>query len=100
MTLGCHLALDRTPKAYGEEDGANNDVEAMEARGHEEGRTEHPALDGEIGMMILKRLANGEAHTQSDCEREANDQILTVVHKQSVMCPCHRCARKQKDHGH
>src|SRR5689334_10132567 len=68
-----------------EEAGADDDVEAVEARRHEEGRGVDAVLEAESGVRVLPGLQAGEGDTEDDGEAEALDQPLAVVLEQRVM---------------
>src|SRR5687768_57302 len=54
------LAHVGTDQAHGEEDGADDDMRAMEAGRHEKGRAIDVAFEGKSGMAVFIRLHGGE----------------------------------------
>src|SRR5690606_14091889 len=60
MVLRGEVPLDRAEQANREEDGADDDVEAVEAGRHVEGRRVDAAVEGEGRLVIFQRLERGE----------------------------------------
>src|SRR5262245_524404 len=60
VLLGCEMARQRAEQAHGEEQGADDDVRAVEAGGHEESGAVDVAGILEAGMRVLVGLAGGE----------------------------------------
>src|SRR5690348_10117120 len=75
-----------------EEAGADDDVEAVEARRHEEGRGIDPAFEAEGGVAVLPGLEPGEADAEDDGQSQPADQSLAVVLEQRMVRPGDRGA--------
>ena len=72
MALRREVAGAGAEPADDQEAGADDDVEAVEAGGEEEGRGIDPAADElERRVGVLDRLAQREAEAQQDGEAEA-----------------------------
>ena len=126
MAGGRELAGNGAAQAHGQEDGADDDMGAMKARGHEEGRTIDGAqiaagnarngqagmgrvgegrqrqmveAEGERRMGIFIGLDAGEAGAQQHGDQKPLDGALAVAGLDGVMRPGHRGARGQQDQG-
>src|SRR3989304_8691946 len=97
MLLRREVAAHRPDQAYRQEDGADNDVEAMEARGHEEGRAVDVVGEAEAGMHVLIGLGGGEQDAQYDGASEPKHETSAIVVEQRMMRPGHRRARGEQD---
>src|ERR1044071_5650330 len=71
MTRRGELAGHSAEEADSEEDRADDDVEAVKARRHEEGRAIDVARIGERCVAVLIGLERGEAHAEDNGERKA-----------------------------
>ncbi len=92
-------------QANGQEDGADQNVETVEARGHEEDRT----IELRIGcglteeivsvqdMVIFVGLNAGEDDAQQDRQQQAGLGGLPVAGLKCMVSPGHRRARQQQD---
>ena len=90
-------AID-TQQAHEQEDGANQNVEAVETRRHKEVGTIDIAIKGEPGMTIFIDLEHCEKRTQSDGNDQSPLDILAIVFMhQCVVGPCGQTARAQQD---
>ena len=70
MMLGLEMTRPRPEKAHDQEAGSNDNVEAVEARRHEEGRAVYPTCEGKSSMGIFVGLQNREADAQTNSDRE------------------------------
>src|SRR4029079_18039615 len=70
MMLHGERATDSTDQTHSEEDGADDNVEAVEARRHEEGRAVDVMREAEAGMSVFIGLAGRE----QDAEHHGADQ--------------------------
>src|SRR3546814_15212551 len=71
--------------AHDQEDGPDQDVEAVEAGGHVEGRRIDAVLETEGGVAVLHRLQGGEADPEQDGDAETEQQVLAVAVEQRRM---------------
>ena len=53
VVLGCKMVLDLAEEADGQEGGANNDMEAVEACGHKEGGAVDAVGNCEGGFVVF-----------------------------------------------
>ena len=97
MLLRREVAAHGTDQAHGEEDGADDDVEAVEAGRHEEGRAIDVVGEAEAGMHVLIGLAGGEQDAEHDGAEQAQHQAPAIALEQRVMRPGHRGARGEQD---
>src|SRR5438552_15255195 len=83
MLLGAEVALERAEQADGQEYGPDDDMETVEASGHEEGRAIDiaaiVAIEGKGGMGIFIGLDRGEQQTEADGEGETPFQALRTL---------------------
>src|SRR6185312_8568165 len=86
----------RAEEIHSEEAGADDDMEAVEARRHEEGRGIDAVLEAESGVAVLVALQRGEADAEDDGQSQAAHQALAVVLEQRVMRPGDRGAGSQQ----
>ena len=91
----------RAEQADDQEDGSDDDMEAVEAGRHEEGRAIDVAAivaaEGESGVGIFIGLDGGEQEAEHDGAGEAPFEALAVVVEQRVMRPGDGGARGQED---
>ena len=101
MLLRREMALECPEQANGEEDRSDDHMEAMEARGHEEGRTIDVSAigsaEGKGRMSIFIGLDGSEERTQGNGEAEAVDQPLPVIVQKRVVRPGDGRARGEQD---
>src|SRR5690349_15670408 len=97
MVIGLEMPGERAEEIHGEEAGADDDMEAVEAGRHEERRGIDPAFEAEGGVAVLPGLEAGEADAEDDGQSEAADQPFAVVLEQRVMRPGDRGAGSQQD---
>src|SRR3546814_16484362 len=76
MLFGCEPAIYGAEQADGKEDGADGDMETMEAGGHEEGRTIDAAAERKCRMGIFEGLEGGEDQAEHHGEDEALNKAL------------------------
>ena len=69
-----------TEQTNGQEDGADDHVESMEAGGHEECRTIDVAVECEGSVGIFIGLTDGEDHTKQNRQRKAPLQTFAGHH--------------------
>src|SRR5947209_16452408 len=93
------VALVGADQAHGEENRADDDVEAVEARRHEEGRAINAAFEGERRVGIFIGLDAGERETEQDRAPQAELKAVAVAVDQAVVCPGDRRSRAQQDQG-
>src|SRR5262249_30289350 len=86
-------------EAHNQEDRADDNVSAMEARRHEECGAINVAAEVEVRVRVLISLHASERQTQQDREDQAPFESLPVVFKQRMVRPGDRRARGQKDQG-
>src|SRR5579862_4441002 len=79
----------RSDQADGQEDRANDDVEAVEAGRHEEGRAVDAALKVERRVIIFPALDRGEQEPEQDSADQPLLKSLAVAMQQGVMRPGH-----------
>src|SRR3984885_11293267 len=90
MPLRRELAGAGSEPADGQEAGADDDVEAVEAGGQEEHRRkDSAAVERERRVGIFDPLAQREAQAEQDGRTEALEQALAVAFQQAVMRPGH-----------
>src|SRR5579863_3507531 len=87
MMIGLEVPGAGSEEADDEEGGSDDDVEAVEAGGHEEGRGIDAVLEVEGGVAVLEGLDAGKAETQQDGDRQALEHALAVALAQRVMGP-------------
>src|SRR5579872_1144815 len=83
-------------QAYDQKDGADQDMETVEAGRHEEGGAIDVAGKAERGVAIFISLHAGEACAENDGQDQTVFQALPVILQQRMMRPGHRGARGQK----
>ena len=99
MPLRCEVVRPGAEPADREEGGADDDMEAVEARRQEENRRINAAaVELERCMRIFQRLAAGEQRAQNDGQPEAAQQVAAVAFQQRVMRPGDRGAGQQQNH--
>src|SRR5271170_7449491 len=76
---------------------ADDDVEAVKARRHEEGGRKDAAGKMEGGVAVLVSLDRGEAQTEEDGERQTTQHAVAVACEQRMVRPGHGRARQQQD---
>src|SRR5690242_18868235 len=96
MMIGTEMASDPADQADEKEGRADDDMRAVEARRHEEGRRIDALGEAESGVAVLIGLQTGEADAEDHGKREALDQALAVVLQERVMRPGHGRARGQQ----
>ena len=101
MLLWREMAGERAEQADDQEDGSDDDMEAVEAGRHEEGRAIDVAAivaaEGEGGMGIFIGLDGGEQRAERDGADEAPFQALAVIVEERVMGPGDGGAGGEKD---
>ncbi len=96
MLLGGEMPLQRAVQADGQEDRADDHVQAVKAGRHEEHRAIDVAGKAEGGMGVFIGLHPGEDHPQRDGQDQAVHQVAAVVLvHQGVVRPGHGAARQQ-----
>src|SRR3954451_10700904 len=91
------LAEIGTDEADDQENRANDHVEAVEARRHEEGRAVDRAFEAEGGVAVLVGLHGGEADAEQDRQDQSLLQALAIPMQKRVVRPSHRRAGGQQD---
>jgi len=97
VLLGREMTLERPHQADEQEDRADDDVRAVEARRHEEGRAIDVARVAECRMAILVDLQRGEQHAEQHGQRQTPDEAGAVVLQQRVVGPRDGGAGQQQD---
>ncbi len=101
VLVGPEMAGKSAEKADDEENRADDDVESVEARRHEEGRAIDVAAivaaEGKGCMGIFIGLNAGEQHAEDDGESKTPDEALAVVVDERMVRPSDRRARGQQD---
>src|SRR6266545_608123 len=101
MLRRLEMTGERAEQADGQEDGADDDMKAMEAGRHEEGRAVDVAAivaaEGEGGVGIFIGLDRSEERAQEDGADEAPFEAPAVVVEESVMRPGDGCSGGQQD---
>src|SRR5437879_5253468 len=87
MMIGLELALDGADQADGEEGGADDDMEAVKASRHEEGRGIDAVGEAERRMAVFPSLQAGEAEAERHGAGEAANQVAAVVMDQRMVRP-------------
>src|SRR6266851_1487523 len=90
MMLGLEMAGPCPEEADDQEGGADDDMEAVEARRHEEGGGIDAILEMEGGVAVFEGLHASEAEAQQDGDGEALQHALAVALAQRVMGPGYR----------
>ena len=98
VTLWGEVAPQRAHQADKQEDGANDDVEAVETGRHEEVRAIDVTVEGELRVAIFVSLEHGKDRTQSNRDDQTVHEVFAVV----LMCnrvvrPSRRTPRAQQD---
>ena len=95
------VAGERAEKADDQEDGPDDDMEAMESGRHEKGRAVDiaaiVAAEGESGVGIFIGLDRGEQHAEHDGAGKAPFETLAIIVEERVMSPGHGRPRRQQD---
>ena len=99
MLLRLEMAFISPAEADHQEDGTDDNVEAVEAGRHEEGRAIDAVLKVERRMGIFIGLDAGEQHAQQNGAPKALDKPLAVAMDQRMMRPGHRGSRTEQDEG-
>src|SRR5690606_36309797 len=87
-------------EADDQEDRADDDVKAMEARRHEEVGAVDVAGEAEGGVAVLVGLEDREQDAEADAEPEAPFEMIAVVLvDERVVRPGHRAAGAEQDEG-
>src|SRR3546814_2146965 len=73
------IALVRADQAHDQEQRADDDVEAVEARRHEERRAIVQAFERERGVRIFIRLDRAEQHAEDDRQPQALEHAVAVA---------------------
>ena len=79
------MPFDGAEQAHRKEDCADDYVEAMEARGHEEGRRIDAVCEAEGRVAVFKGLQRGKGRAQNDREEQPVDGPLLVATLDSLM---------------
>src|SRR6185437_524255 len=79
MMVRGEVARNGAEQAHGEEAGADDDVEAVEAGCHEEGRGVDAFAEAERGVAVLVDLTAGETQAKDHGDRQTLDQALAVA---------------------
>ena len=87
MLLWREVAIVDAQQANGEEDRADNDVEAMEARRHEEGRAVNITSKAEGGVGVFVSLNAGEADGENNGQPERLLYAVAIIVQQGMMRP-------------
>ena len=92
----------QTPKQHhGQHDGPDAHMQTVKTGQHEEGRTVDAGAQGEthlgVGLVVFHALQDHEQEAQRHGQRQADDQLLTVVLEQSPVGPSHRGAAGEQD---
>src|SRR6476619_5647827 len=82
MMLHGERATDGTDQTHGEEDGADDNVEAVEARRHEEGRTVDVMREAETRMSVFIGLASGEHDAEHYGADQAQNESFAIALEQ------------------
>src|SRR3546814_6824005 len=93
------IALVRADQAHDQEQRADDDVEAVEARRHEERRAIVLAFERERGVRIFIRLDRAEQHAEDDRQPQARSEEHTSE-LQSLMRSSYAvfCLKKKTKH--
>src|SRR5689334_22807749 len=101
MLLGAEMTAERAEQADDQEQRSDDDMEAVEARRHEEGRAIDVAaivaVEGKGRVRIFIGLDAGEQQAERNGEGETPLQALAVVADKRVMRPGHGGARGEED---
>ena len=84
------VAPEGANEANKQEDCADNNVSAMEARRHEKRRTVNMARVAEGGVKVLIGLEAREDETKNNSQDEAEHEAATVILQKRIMRPRHR----------
>src|SRR4029078_1670482 len=79
MMLHGERATDSTDQTHREEDGADDNVKAVEARRHEEGRAVDVMREAEAGMSVFIGLAGSETGGEPHSDKADPHRSLTVA---------------------
>src|SRR6185295_5292172 len=85
MLLRGEMPLVGADQADGEEDGADDDMEAVEAGRHEEGRGIDIVFEAKRRVAVLIGLDRGEQEAERDRQPEALDQPVAMAVDQGVV---------------
>src|SRR5688500_10177945 len=99
MLLGGEVALVGADQADGQEDGADDDMGAVEAGRHEEGGAVDVALKVERRVDIFITLDEAEQQAEEDGAPQALLQPLAVAMDQRMVRPGDGRARAEQDEG-
>jgi len=98
VLFGREMALQHADQADGQEDRADDDVEAVEAGRHEERRAIDVAGKAEGGVAVFIGLEVGEQEAQEHGQDQAVLQVLAVVFMdQRMVGPGRGATRQQQD---
>src|SRR4051812_39392254 len=81
------VALVRTDEADGQKDRPDDDMEAVKARRHEEGRAVDAAFEGERRVGVLPGLDAGEGQAEQDRQPQSELQAVAVAVNQRMVSP-------------
>src|SRR6516162_9124053 len=89
MPLRRKVPGDGLVKDHGQENRPDDHMRAVEAGGHEEGRTVDVARECEAGMPVFIGLTGGKDQPKAYRKNEAEDESSPIAMHERMMSPGH-----------
>src|SRR5713101_5308917 len=99
MMIGLEVSGHGAKEVHDEETRADDDMEAVEPRRHEEGRRIDPVFETKGSVAVFIGLQRAEAEAEEDRDTQPLDELPTVVHEKCAMSPAHCEAGSQQNDG-